>query len=873
MISFFVISPSFCFAFRFPSPCMASLPFTPIPNPQMACLKLPNTRNYQKFTSKFIKLKDNDSGNHQNLHKSYFDNISLLCKDGKIQEAVDLLTELELKNLYIGVDVYGEILQGCLYERALSVGQQIHAQIIKKGDPFAENEFIETKLLIFYAKCDASEVANPLFRRLKIQNVFSWAAIIGLHCRNGFSEEALLSYHEMLEDGFLPDNFVVPNALKACGALRWVEFGKGVHGYVVKMMGFGGCVFVASSLVDMYGKCGILDDARKVFDGMLEKNVVAWNSMITGYVQNGLNVEAIDVFYAMRVEGLEPTRVTLSGFLSASANLDAFEEGRQGHALAVLSGIEVDNILGSSIMNFYSKVGLIEEVELVFSRLVVKDAVIWNLLISSYVKFGQIGKAFTVCHLMREENLRFDSVTLSSILSAAADTRNVELGKEGHCYCIRNNLESDLVVSSIIVDMYSKCGRINIATRVFNSTSRRDLVLWNRMLAAYAELGLSGEALKLFYQMQLESIAPNVISWNSVIFGFFRNDKVIEAQEMFFQMCSLGVKPNLVTWTTLITGLAQNGFGYEAILVFQQMQEVEIKPNILSITSALSACTSTTLLQYGKAIHGYVMRHDSYFSIRIATSLLDMYAKCGKMDYAKWIFDICSRKELPIFNAMISAYALHGYAIEALALFRELEKEGIEPDNITFTSVLSACSHSGLVKEGLEFFKYMVSKPQVNPSTEHYGCLVNLLSRCGKVDEAFRIIQSMQSNPDAHMLGSLLVACQQNHEFELAEHISKQLLKLDPDNSGNYVSLSNAYAAAGKWDEVSNIRSIMKEKSLRKNPGCSWIEVGQELNVFVASDRSHPNTEEIYKTLDLLAMEMHSTRYVTIGNDVEILCP
>ncbi|KAI4335794.1 hypothetical protein L6164_014404 [Bauhinia variegata] len=841
---------------------MACLPFAPTTNPHFSYLK-PYSSRSSFATKQFVKLKDgNDGRSHQNLYKSDFDDVSSLCKDGKIRQAVNLLAEMQSGDLHIGHDIYGELLQGCVYERALLVGRQIHAQIIKKGDAFAGNEYIETKLVIFYAKCDVLEVSNRLFRRLQKQNVFSWAAMIGLHSRMGFYEESLLNYCEMLENGFLPDNFVVPNALKACGALQWVGFGKGIHGYVVKMMGFGDCVFVASSLVDMYGKCGFLEDAERVFDVMPEKTVVAWNSMIVAYAQNGLNEEAIKLFYCMRVEGVEPTRVTLSVFLSASANLEALGEGRQGHALAVLGGLELDSILGSSILNFYSKVSLIEDAELVFSNMVEKDVVTWNLIISSYVQFGQFEKALHICHSMREENLRFDCVTLSSLLTVAADTRNLELGMKGHCFCIKNKFESDVVVSSGIIDIYAKCGRMNYARRVFNSTTKRDIVLWNTILAAYAELGLSGEALKLFYQMQLESVPPNVISWNSVILGFLRNGQVIGAQKMFSEMCSLDVQPNLITWNTLISGLSQNGHGYEAILIFRQMQEANIKPDSMSLTSALRACTNMISLKYGRAIHGYLIRHDVSSSIHIATSIMDMYAKCGTIDNAKRVFMLCSRKELPVYNVMISAYASHGQATEALALFRQLKKEGIQPDHITLTSVLSACSHGGLVKEGIELFDYMVSELQMKPGPEHYGCLIKLLSNYGKLDEALRIILAMPSHPDAHILGSLLVACRQNHELELADYIARWLLKLEPDNSGNYVALSNVYATAGRWDKVSYIRGIMKEKGLRKIPGCSWIEVGQEVNVFVAGDRSHPKTEEIYKLLDLLGMEMNSVRYV-----------
>lgn len=600
---------------------------------------------------------------------------------------------MDSRNFQIGPDVYGELLQGCVYERALFTGQQIHARIVKSGVLCAENEYVETKLVIFYAKCDVVEVANCLFQRLSVQNVFSWAAIIGLYSRMGLSEEALLGYCEMIEKGFSPDNFVVPNALKACGALHLTEFGRGIHGYVIKT-GYTGCVFVASSLIDMYGKCGDLADARKLFDLMIDKNVVAWNSMIVSYVHNGFNKEAVDLFHDMRVESIDPTRVTVSSFLSASANLAAVEEGKQGHAVGVLNGLELDSILGSSIINFYVKVGLIEDAELAFDRMCKKDAVTWNLLISGYVRLGQIDKALAMCIEMRMNGFRFDSVTLASILSASADICDLKLGKECHCFCIRNNLESDVVVASSIVDMYAKCGKIEYSREVFDSTTKRDLVLWNTMLAAYAELGISGEALKLFYLMQLNGVPQNVISWNSLILGLLSSGQVNEAKDIFTQMKLSGIQPNLVSWTTLISGLARNGLGYEAILAFRQMQEAGIKPTSVSISSALSACTDAASLWHGRALHGYVIRHDLCLSIPIANSLVEMYVKCGHLEKAKEVFGMVVGKELPIYNAMISGYALHGQPVESLALFEQLKKEGLSPDNITFTSVLSSMQPS-----------------------------------------------------------------------------------------------------------------------------------------------------------------------------------
>ncbi|XP_043726126.1 pentatricopeptide repeat-containing protein At5g55740, chloroplastic [Telopea speciosissima] len=826
---------------------MASLPVPALSNPHFSHFKSTQTR-------KFLNLHEIEKTS-QIPYKSYFHHISSLCKEGQIHDAFSALTEMESGNLLIGPEIYGELLQGCVYERAVFTGQQIHARLIKNGDFFFKNEYIETKLVVFYAKCLLSDFATDLFLRARKQNVFSWAAMIGLHCGVGSYKEALLGFCQMLYNGVSPDNFVVPNALKACSALQLIGFGKGIHGYVLKM-GFDYCVFVESSLIDMYGKCGFLEDAQKVFDAMSERNAVAWNSLIVSYVQNGMNEETVDVFNDMRLQGIEPTRVTISSFLTASANLEALVEGRQAHAIAALSGLELDNILGTSLINFYSKVGLVKDAELIFSRMVDKDVVTWNLLISGYVQDGQVDKALNMCCKMRMENLRFDSVTLTSVLSASADLRNLELGKAAHCYCIKNNLESDVVVASSIVDMYAKSQRIGNARQVFDTTVHRDMVLWNTLISAYAEVGLIGEALKLFYQMQFEGVPPNLASWNSIILGFLRNDQVDEAKDMFSQMRSTRMLPNLITWTTLISGLAQNGHWYDAILFFQEMQSVGIKPNTVSSVCMLSTCIDIVSLRYGRTIHGYVQRHELSSCISVATSLVDMYAKCGNINLAKKVFDTILRKELPCYNAMISAYALHGQAAEALALFKKLQEEELEPDGITFTGVLSACSHAGMVDKGLELFADMLSVYHVKPNIQHYGCVVSLLSHTGSLEEALRLIFAMPFELDAKILGSLLFACREHHEHELGKYFSRLLFELEPDNSGNYVALSNIYATAGRWNKVLKLRNSMKERGLRKIPGCSWIQIGSEIHVFVAGDGSHPQREVIYETLAWLEGEM-----------------
>ncbi|KAM3270517.1 pentatricopeptide repeat-containing protein, chloroplastic [Capsicum chacoense] len=833
---------------------MASLPFNPIFNPHTPTCK---PKSLPKFPQTHSRTYQEIDTNNKVLHIKL---LGSLCKEGKLQESVDFIKEMECNNLYIGPEFYGEMLQGCVYEKNLKFGQQIHAKILKSGDFYAKSEYIETKLVIFYAKCNLFDVSSNLFCRLRKKNVFSWAAIIGLCCRMNLCKEAMFKYIEMLENEILGDNFVLPNVLKACGALNFVQFGKCVHGHVLKL-GFESCVFVASSLIDMYGKCGVLVDSRKVFDYMYEKNVVAWNSLIVSYMQNGFNEEAMGVFYDMRNEGIEPTRVTLSSFLSASANLCALHEGKQGHAISVKSGLDLDNIFGSSLINFYAKVGLVNDAELIFHRVIEKDVVTWNLLMSCYVQSGKIDKTLDLSRLMRLKGFRFDSVTLSTILSASAELRDLKLGREGHCFCVRNTFDKDIVVASGIINMYAKCEKIPDARRVFDNTMEKDLVLWNTLLAAYAEVGLSGESLRLFYQMQLYGLPQNTISWNSVILGFLRNGQINEAIDMFTQMKTVGLDPNIVTYTTLISGLTQNGHNSEALTYFKQLLQAGYRPNSASIVAALSASTNMASLHDGRSIHGYILRRKIPLSLPVATSLVDMYTKCGSLNCANCIFDLIPEKKLALYNAMISGYALHGRAIEALALFKRLCKEGVEPDSITFTSVLSSCCHAGLVKEGLDVFYDMLTVHHMKPRVEHYGCIITLLSRCGDLDEAMQLIQSMPFEPDANVFESLLVACRELRETELEKHIANCLIMMEPDNAGHYVSLSNAYATTGRWDEVSKLRDLMKKKGLRKRPGCSWIQVGAEFHTFVSGDKWHPHTEEISTILALLDREMQLTRF------------
>ncbi|PKA51610.1 Pentatricopeptide repeat-containing protein [Apostasia shenzhenica] len=769
--------------------------------------------------------------------------------------AFALLSEMDSLDINVGTEIFAELLQGCVDIRSLSEGRQIHARLLKSGPFFHKNEYLETKLLVFYAQCDCLVSARELFLRQDRPNVFSWAAMIGLLSRQGFSEEALLYLCKMLENGNFPDNFAIPNALKACSDLGFIDFAKSIHGYAIKL-GFSECVYVLSSLVDFYGKCGFLEDAMKVFDEMPERNVITWNSLMVGFIQNSMDEEAAKIFGNLRNDGIQPTRANIASFLSASSNLRALAEGKQGHALAVMLGLELDGILGTSIVNFYCKLGLIEDAELIFYRMMDKDEVTWNVMISGYVDDGQIDRALDTCHQMRRNNLRFDCVTLSLIISACSFSGKLALARACHGYCIRNSIVTDLVVASKIINMYASFDRITCAEKVFNVVKMRDLVMWNAMISAYAQQGLSAKAFQLFHHMQIESVRPNVYSWNSVILGFLQNGNVGKAQDMFLEMKDNGINPDIVTWTTLICGLAQNRYGHDAIRLFNLMHSIGIRPNLVSIIGVLLACGNAASLRYGMIIHGYVIRRGFLPSLSITTSLISTYGKCGSIVTARKIFERVSYKTLPLFNAMITGYSLHGHAKEVFELFRHMKDEEVVPDDITFTGLLSACCNAGLMVEGLQIFTEMVLTYSNSPQKEHFGCMVRLLARFGDFEAAVRLLSEMPLKADGHILGSLLAACKEFGETELAEDLSKYLFQLEPTNSANFLTLANTYATSGRWKEASKIRAFMLENGLKQNLGCSWIEIETEIHVFVADDRKHTEADRIWDALFCLHEDM-----------------
>jgi pentatricopeptide repeat protein len=329
--------------------------------------------------------------------------------------------------------------------------------------------------------------------------------------------------------------------------------------------------------------------------------------------------------------------------------------------------------------------------------------------------------------------------------------------------------------------------------------------------------------------------------WNALLAGYCQNERVTDAHHLFDKMA----KQDVVSWNTMIAGYAQSEHGEEALKLFLMMKRAGKIPNQSTYTSYLHACAGIAGFEQGKQVHAHILKIGFKSDVFVGNGLITMYAKCGSIGCADQLFREMPKRDVVSWTAMIFGYAQNGKGNEAVQLFEEMKMAGIKPNQITMTGVLSACSHVGLVDEGCHYFNSMSRDLSITPIADHHACIVDLLCRAGRLDEAEAFIKSMPFEPDMAVLASLLAACRAHVNVELGKWTAERMFELEPQNSTTYILLSNIYAAADRWDDVRNVRNMMKDTEVKKEPGCSWIEVKSKVHIFLAGDQSYPQSESI----------------------------
>ncbi|XP_050383089.1 putative pentatricopeptide repeat-containing protein At3g47840 [Argentina anserina] len=623
--------------------------------------------------------------------------------------------------------------------------------------------------------------ARKVFDKMPKRDEVSWTNMISGYIGVSDSSEALALFsHMWAQPGFGMDPFLLSVALKACGLGVNLSYGEVVHGYSVKS-DFVSSVYVGSALVDMYMKVGEIEKGCRVFDEMRLRNVVSWTSVITGLVRAGYNVEGLSYFAEMWKSRVQCDAYAFAISLKACANLGALNCGREVHAQTMKKGFDENSFVANSLTTMYNKCGKLDYGGQLFANMRMQDVISWTSIITSYFWTGQEDRAMKAFMQMQESGVRPNEYTFAAVISGCASLARVEWGELLHGNVLRLGLADYLSVGNSIITMYAKCGCLTSASAVFREMGSKDIV----------------------------------------------------------------------SWTTVIAGYSQAGYGEEAFKYLMWMRQEGPEPNEYAFASLLSVCGSMAMLEQGKQLHTHVLTVGLDSEAMVQSALINLYSKCGSIQEAAKNFDMTKDDDVISWTSMINGYAQHGYYQEAIDLFEKIHTVGLKPDSVTFVGVLAACSHAGLVDLGFHYFNSMSNDFKISPLKEHYGCMIDLLCRAGRLSDAKRMIKSMPVKDDVAW-STLLTASRLHGDVECGRHAAEEILKLNPNCAVTHITLASIYAAKGMWRKAAEIRRMMRWKGVIKEPGWSGIEVRNSTSVFVAEDRSHPQGDEIYGVLELL---------------------
>ncbi|KAI3816280.1 hypothetical protein L1987_15973 [Smallanthus sonchifolius] len=783
-----------------------------------------------------------------------------------------------------------ESMKTCVNIQSKPLARGLHCQLIKTG--LEGSTFVRNNLVNMYSNCGLIDDASLVFNEIELKNVFSWNTMIegfmgsgrvvdaekvfdempqrdvvswnsmmSGYFRNGLPEKSIMVFISMVRwFDCVPDAYSLSCVMKACACLKNVNLAVQVHGLAQKFE-FLGDDSVESSMVDMYIKCDMPDVAESIFLKMGNPNLFSWNSMIYGYSKlygaqsalklfdqmpkrdvvswnmiisilskHGNVMKTLDGFIEMCRQGFRPNSMTYASVLSASTSIYELAWGAHLHARIIRLQHNIDVYVGSGLIDLYAKCARFEKARQVFNKIKDHNIVSWTSLIGGAVHCGNEVEAFSLFKQMKEVPVVSDQFTIATVLGACCGLKDIKLGTQIHAYSIRIGMDPFIPVGNALITMYAKCGDIQSANNVFELMSHRDIISWTTMITSFSQTGNIEKAREYFDKMP----ERNVVSWNSMLAGY-----------------------------------VNHGFWEDGLKVYVLMRQQGVKPDCITFVSSIGACANAAMLKLGTQIVSQAEKFGFGSDVSVKNSIITMYSKCGRVKDAEKTFDLIITKNLISWNAMMAGYAQSGHGNQVIDTFEKMIGSGMIPDHISYVSVLSGCGHSGLVSGGQHYFDMLVKDHEIVPTCEHFACMVDLLGRAGLVEKAKDLIDKMPMEPNAAVWGALLGACRIHGNSAIAETALKNLVELDAEDSGSYVLLANLYSDSGNLENVSNVRRVMKDKGIRKNPGCSWIEVDNRVHVFTVDDTNHPRIKDIYHALREIIRKIEDTgMYVKEGGFV-----
>ncbi|KAL6192946.1 hypothetical protein ACLB2K_034031 [Fragaria x ananassa] len=642
--------------------------------------------------------------------------------------------------------------------------------------------------------------------------------LLKLCCQSANHSQAKTIHSHIIRTLPSPETFLLNNLITTYGKLGNLKYARHVFDQIPHPN-----LFSYNSLLSVYSKSRRVSDMQSLFNCMPSRDAVSWCSFIAGYAGCGMVADAVKVYGLMLRDGAgNLSRITFSTMLVMCSSQGCGDLGRQVHGHVVKFGFEGYVFVGSPLIDMYSKVGMLLDAKRVFELMPERNVVMCNTLVTGLLRSGLIGDAECLFGEMSEK----DSISWTTMITGL--TRNG---------AGRKALEKfrEMRLGGLGMDQYT-----------FGSA-----------LTACGGLLALQEGKQVHAYVVRTDFVDNVFVSSALVDMYCKCGSIKAAETVFRRMSC----KNVVSWTALLVGYGQNGYSEEAVRVFCDMQRSGVEPDEYTLGSLISSCANLASLEEGAQFHGQALVSGLISFTTVSNALVTLYGKCGSIEDSHRLFDEMNIRDEVSWSALVSGYARFGKANETIDLFERMLAHGLKPDGVTFIGVLSACSRAGLVEKGHQYFESMTKVHGITPILDHYTCIIDLLSRAGRLEEARSFITKMPMRPDAIGWATLLSSCRFRSNIEIGKWAAKSLREIDPQNPASYVLLSSIYAAKGKWDEVSKLRTGMRDKGIRKEPGCSWIKYKSRVHIFSADDQSSPFSDQIYAELEKLYPKMIAEGY------------
>ncbi|KAH7426998.1 hypothetical protein KP509_10G025700 [Ceratopteris richardii] len=725
-----------------------------------------------------------------------FDNLlpKNLCytESDNLKEALRFYHQCRDERVQPTIDVYIALLKVCSKSASISEGRLIHSEIIGSG--YVEHGHMSKALVAMYSRFANFEDALLVLQRLQKVDLIVWNSLVTGYAKYKESSRVLNILKCMQNNGNQPNHVTYVCALKSCSNRRQLLQGMLIH---CDMLENGiSPVFsqsiLGNQLVFMYVKCGCLEAARAVFESLPERDALTWNILIDGYSSHGFVETALDVYHAMCLQGIQPTLVTFVCTLKACSVMRNLKQGQKIHSQLTMTGLKLDAIVENALLDLYSKCGRFEDSSYVFYGLPQKSVIAWNTVMAGYVSHQCGSSTLDFFRQMQAEGLQPDSVSFVCALKACSSLFDLDQGKTIHSEVIKNGLDLDLYIGNSLITMYGTCGKVEDAESVFERVQQRDVV----------------------------------------------------------------------TWSALMTGYANDGLGKEVLQTFNKMRVEGVEPDEAAFVCVLKACGDVAALEQGMELHAYAVENGYEVDTPVASTLITMYGKCGSLDMAILVLNRLTRPSVISFNAMVATFSEHGKSEFSVELYQNMISRAVKPNSITFICLLSACKKLDSVVEGCLFFRSMQRDHGIVPEVEHYGCMVEILSKAGHINAAEDLIETIPTACNIVCLISLLSSCDGLSDLCRGKRYFEYASKIDPVNSSVYVLMSKLYKVAGLHSKALEMESLRMQRNMWKKPGKAFIEVDKKVFEFVVGDKTHPKIEEINLKLKELSnrnSKIHNT--------------